>query len=75
MLKGAGGVELDTDALYDEVCAALREGKDSLSFDKLKQEPSMPDFEKLYGAKADKVRRLYNGMIPCNLYQYFKPKG
>ena len=36
---------------------------------------SHPDFEKLYGEKADKVRRLYNGMIPCNLYQYFKPKG
>jgi vancomycin resistance protein YoaR len=48
LFKGAGGVELDTDALYDEVCAALREGKDSLTFDRLKQEPSMPDFEKLY---------------------------
>ena len=36
---------------------------------------SHPDFEKLYGEKADKIRRLYNGMIPCNLYQYFKPKG
>ena len=21
---------------------------------------------------ADKVRKLYNGMIPCYLYQYFK---
>ena len=30
-------------------------------------------FEKLYGRRADKVRKLYNGMIPCNLYQYFKP--
>lgn len=30
------------------------------------------DFEGLYGRKADKVRKLYNGMIPCNLYQYFK---
>ncbi|MDO4989156.1 MAG: VanW family protein [Eubacteriales bacterium] len=48
VLKGAGGVELDTDALYDEVCAALRGGKDTLVFDKLKQEPAMPDFEKLY---------------------------
>ncbi len=33
---------------------------------------SHPGFEKLYGAKADKVRKLYNGMIPCYLYQYFK---
>lgn len=30
------------------------------------------NFEKLYGKKADKVRRLYNGMIRCNFYQYFK---
>jgi putative N6-adenine-specific DNA methylase len=30
------------------------------------------DFEALYGYKADKNRRLYNGMLPCRLYQYFK---
>jgi len=30
------------------------------------------DFEGLHGKRADKVRKLYNGMIPCNLYQYFK---
>ena len=35
---------------------------------------SSENFEKLYGARADKVRKLYNGMIPCRLYQYFKPK-
>lgn len=29
-------------------------------------------FERLYGRKADKVKKLYNGMIPCYLYQYFK---
>ena len=32
---------------------------------------SNPQFERLYGHRADKVRKLYNGMIPCNLYQYF----
>ena len=31
------------------------------------------NFERLYGRRADKVRKLYNGMIPCNLYQFFKP--
>ena len=31
-------------------------------------------FESFYGRHADKVRKLYNGMIPCNLYQYFKNK-
>ena len=35
---------------------------------------SHPAFEKCYGRRADKIRKLYNGMIPCNLYQYFKPK-
>lgn len=30
-------------------------------------------FERLYGRRADKTRRLYNGMIPCTLYQFFKP--
>lgn len=29
-------------------------------------------FEALYGKRADKIRKLYNGMIPCYLYQYFK---
>ena len=29
-------------------------------------------FERLYGARADKVRKLYNGMLPCFYYQYFK---
>ena len=32
-------------------------------------------FERLFGRRADKIRKLYNGMIPCNLYQYFKPIG
>ena len=36
---------------------------------------SCETFQKLYGRKADKVRKLYNGMIPCNLYQYFKPQN
>ncbi len=30
------------------------------------------EFEKHFGAKADKKRKLYNGMIKCNLYMYFK---
>ena len=29
-------------------------------------------FPELYGKRADKVRKLYNGMIPCYYYQYFK---
>ena len=35
---------------------------------------SAENFERLYGRRADKVRKLYNGMIPCSLYQYFRPR-
>ena len=31
---------------------------------------SEPEFERCYGKKADKKRKLYNGMIQCNLYMY-----
>lgn len=30
------------------------------------------DFEELFGRKADKRRKLYNGMIKCQMYMYFK---
>lgn len=31
---------------------------------------SHPEFEKFFGRKADKKRKLYNGMIKCDLYQF-----
>lgn len=31
------------------------------------------DFEKIFGRKADKRRKLYNGMIKCQVFMYFKP--
>lgn len=30
------------------------------------------EFEELFGKKADKNRKLYNGMLMCRLYSYFK---
>lgn len=30
------------------------------------------DFEKCFGRTADKRRKLYNGMLKCNVYMYFK---
>lgn len=30
------------------------------------------DFEKVFGRRADKRRKLYNGMIKCQYYMYFK---
>lgn len=29
-------------------------------------------FEQEFGRKADKRRKLYNGMIKCQLFMYFK---
>jgi len=34
---------------------------------------SHPDFEKIFGRRADKKRKLYNGRIMCNYYQFFGP--
>jgi putative N6-adenine-specific DNA methylase len=31
-------------------------------------------FERYFGRRSDKKRVLYNGMIKCNLYQFFKQK-
>lgn len=35
---------------------------------------SCESFERLFRRRADKTKRLYNGMIPCTLYEYFKPR-
>ncbi|MHB8172229.1 MAG: THUMP domain-containing class I SAM-dependent RNA methyltransferase [Thermincolia bacterium] len=35
---------------------------------------SHPKFEQLFGRPADKKRKLYNGRIQCNFYQFFGPK-
>ena len=33
---------------------------------------SHPEFERCFGRQADKKRKLYNGMIKCDLFMYFK---
>ena len=33
---------------------------------------SHPDFERCYGRFADKKRKLYNGMLKCDLFMYGK---
>lgn len=49
-------------------------GKKFSEFDNAKKLilTSYQDFEKFYGSVADKKRKLYNGMLKCNVYQYFK---
>lgn len=34
---------------------------------------SEPEFERCFGARADKKRKLYNGMIRCDYYMYTEP--
>ncbi len=60
--------EAGVDALYREIGVHFR----SLAPWQVYIITSYPDFERLYGKAADKKRKLYNGMIPCTLYQYFK---
>jgi len=35
---------------------------------------AFPGFEKIFGRKASKRRKLYNGRIECTYYQYFGPR-
>ena len=62
------GTEKEVEALYREIGVHFR----SLAPWQVYIITSHPLFEKLYGKRADKVRKLYNGMIECRLYQYFK---
>ena len=60
----------EVEALYREI------GKTFAAFDPWQMYvlTSHPQFERFFGRRADKKRRLYNGMIPCDLYQYFRPQ-
>ncbi len=62
------GSERQVEALYRELGEHFR----SLSPWQVYIITSHPAFERFYGKRADKVRKLYNGMLPCYLYQYFK---
>ena len=62
------GTERDVEELYRTMGVHFR----SLAPWQVYIITSHPYFEKLYGKRADKVRKLYNGMIECRLYQFFK---
>ena len=62
------GTEREVEALYRDLGVHFR----SLAPWQVYIITSHPLFERLYGKKADKVRKLYNGMLECRLYQYFK---
>ena len=60
----------EVEALYAEVGRAF----DKLYPWQVYVITSCQQFERFYGRRADKTKKLYNGMIPCNLYQFFKPR-
>ena len=60
----------EAEQLYKEIGVHFR----SLSPWQVYVITSHPSFERFYGRRADKIRKLYNGMLPCYLYQYFKNK-
>ena len=62
------GTLKEAEALYREIGVHFR----SLAPWQIYVITSHPSFERFYGKRADKVRKLYNGMLPCYLYQYFK---
>ena len=62
------GTQKEVEKLYTDMGVKFR----SLSPWQVYVISSHPSFERLYGKRADKVRKLYNGMIPCYLYQFFK---
>ena len=59
----------DAEALYRAI------GRNFKSFDRwqIYVLTSCEYFDRLFGRKSDRTRKLYNGTIPCILYQYYKP--
>lgn len=66
------GERMGTEKGVEELYRAIGEHFRSLAPWQVYIITSHPYFERLYGKRADKVRKLYNGMIECRLYQYFK---
>jgi putative N6-adenine-specific DNA methylase len=63
------GEKSDLDVLYKQMGQTFS-ALDSWSYYIL---TSHPDFEKIFGKMSDKKRKLYNGRILCNYYQFFGP--
>ena len=65
------GERLGTPQEVEQLCAdfgrAMAEGEQKSAY----IISSLPDFERHYGKKATRRRKLYNGMLPCQLFMYF----
>ncbi len=58
----------EAERLYAEFGKVYRRFKNTRAYILTSHE----EFEKQFGMKADKNRKLYNGMIKCYLFQYYK---
>ena len=64
------GEKDEAEALYRAFGAAWRRSENW----QLYLLSSHTEFERCFGAAADKKRKLYNGMIKCDLFMYYKDK-
>ncbi|NPV92709.1 MAG: class I SAM-dependent RNA methyltransferase [Firmicutes bacterium] len=60
----------EVERLYREMGQAFKP-LDTWSFYVL---TSHPEFERLFGRRADRKRKLYNGRIECSYYQFYGPR-
>lgn len=60
----------EVEKLYREMRLVFN-GLDTWSFYVL---TSHPEFERIFGRRSDKKRKLFNGRIQCNYFQFFGPK-
>ena len=63
------GSQNESEELYRDMGLAFKEIAPEWSYYILSDNEN---FEKLFGRPASKRRKLYNGMIKCTLYQYYK---
>lgn len=61
------GQEREIEALYRDFGRAVAD----MPYKGLYVISSHPDFERLLGKKAVRRRKLYNGMLPCQLFMYY----
>ena len=60
----------DVERLYREMSSAFK-ALDTWSFYVI---TSYPGFEQVFGRRADRRRKLYNGRIECQYYQFYGPR-
>ena len=65
------GERISSTKAATEMARTLRGVYEGLSGWQLSVISSLTEFERAYGKRADKRRKLSNGGLPCTLYQYF----